>query len=193
MTDITVELIEYKEGRKAGDIQFRALKKEQGQLQFDPPPIIDSSLVDAMVSFGIQRRDAEDLMASHDAGLLRTTIEHVHSRAANKNLPPLESTAAYFRAALKGRFVESEKPRALPRARTSASIQEEAPVDAAVIEAREQVLAKFHSAPDAERSATLESFAIANPAMRAMIKRNPTGKAVLKALAGWLLSTGAAQ
>jgi len=45
LTDITIELVEHKIGRKAGRLQFRVEQSVQPELEFPAPPVVDVELM----------------------------------------------------------------------------------------------------------------------------------------------------
>ncbi|WP_084151143.1 replication initiation protein [Azohydromonas australica] len=100
--DFVLELIEHKEGRRVAELQFRVLRRS-------PPPVevaqarntFDLELVERLRQLGLKEEDADLLYTRTDEALLRATVEHVEQRLRNSALPPLTSTAAYLRDALK--------------------------------------------------------------------------------------------
>lgn len=101
LTDIEIELIERKQGRKVVGLQFRVELKRQPGLEFSPPPVLDGDLIAAIMEYGIGQSDAADMTVKFTEEKLRNAIQVVKDRKAAKNLPPLESDAAYFRWALR--------------------------------------------------------------------------------------------
>src|ERR1017187_1833635 len=93
--------------------QFKIERVEQGALELPPPPVIDTKTVDRIRELGIHQREAEDLFARNDDHLVRKTLDWVQKRMASKTLPAVESPAALFRSALRGRY--ASKPPESPR------------------------------------------------------------------------------
>lgn len=100
LTDINIELIEHKNGRRVEKLQFRVEQTKQAQLEFPAPPIIDMELMTRVMKFGFSQADASDLVAQHSDDVLRTAITRVEARAESKGMTPLETPAGYFRWAL---------------------------------------------------------------------------------------------
>lgn len=97
LTDISIELIEHKNGRRVEKLQFRIEQTKQAQLEFPVPPIIDLELMNRVMNFGFSQSDASDLVAQHSDSVLRAAIIRVESRAESKGMAPLETPAGYFR------------------------------------------------------------------------------------------------
>lgn len=191
LTDVEVELIEHKVGRKVVDLQFRVIKKQQQALQFAPPPIVDATLVRRIMAFGVLKREAEDLIATNDDGFLRATCSYVDERLSNAALPKVASAAAFFRSALRGRYAEGAKNKALPapKARPPARIaaEDKAAGDGAVLAAAQSAAeARLDAMGDDERKELLDSFLDANPAIRSVSKGRMT-KMVRTMLVGWMV------
>ncbi len=187
LTDIIVELIEHKVGRKAADLQFRVRKKTQQQIEFTPDPLIDSALIDAMMELGVAKREAEDLMATHDDVYLRATLRHVSERLLNKQMPEISSPAAFFRAAIKGQYALAKKPQAKIPVVPAPIQKEDALVDADAQARNSAALAEFDALLDEEKDARWNAFLADNPAAaKAYAGRKRFGMVARKAFAVWL-------
>lgn len=100
--ELSLELIEHKEGRRITELQFRVHKKVQAGLGVtDERNPFDLELVDRIRKLGIRPDDADRIYSTTDEGLLRATVEHVEARLRNASLPAVGSSAAYFKDALK--------------------------------------------------------------------------------------------
>ncbi|MGE0314373.1 MAG: RepB family plasmid replication initiator protein [Lautropia sp.] len=106
--EFSLELIEYKRGRKVEELQFRVLPKAQRVFDaIDDPTknVFDLALVERMMKLGMKQDDAQDLYAVTDEAQLRTALEHVEQRARSETLPRLQSSAAYLRDAIRKGYV----------------------------------------------------------------------------------------
>lgn len=103
LTDIEVELIEFKTGKFVRDIQFSVHLKQQARLDMGPPPI-DAGVLSRIAAFGLSISDAERLTARYAESDLLATITLVEDRIAHPTLTPIESPAAYFRKALRDKY-----------------------------------------------------------------------------------------
>jgi hypothetical protein len=101
VTDINVELIEHKQGRRVAELQFRVVPASQESLALSAPPIIDAKLVQRMMAFGLSQEEACNLLASTDESKLKATLELVETRMKNKKAAEITSPAGYFKQALR--------------------------------------------------------------------------------------------
>lgn len=124
--DFSLELIEHKHGRKIEEIQFRVLPRVQqriGEVDNAQRNVFDLELVGNLIELGLKQDEAQDLYATTDEGQLRATIEHVHQRLRSTTLPPLKSSAAYLKDALKKGYsgMKSAAAPELPPSSTAAA------------------------------------------------------------------------
>ena len=101
LTDIQIELIEHKKGRRVERLQFRVEHTKQPQLEFTAPAVIDLELIGKIMKFGFTQHEAADFVAQHSDDKIRTAVNFVQARIEQKNSPALDSVAAYFRWTLK--------------------------------------------------------------------------------------------
>lgn len=102
--DFSLELIEHKQGRKIEEIQFRVTPRVQqriGEVDGAQRNVFDLELVGRLIELGVKQDEAQDIYATTDEGQLRAAIDHVHQRLRSTTLPPLKSSAAYLKDALK--------------------------------------------------------------------------------------------
>jgi hypothetical protein len=97
LTDINIELVEHKNGRRVEKLQFRVEQNLQPQLEFPAPPVIDVELIGRIMKFGFSQSDASDLIAKHPDDVIRAAIARVEIRAESTNMSPLGTPAGYFR------------------------------------------------------------------------------------------------
>lgn len=193
-TDIRVELIEHKAGRRITHLQFRIDRAAQGALELPPPPVIDTKTIDRIRELGINPREAEDIFASHDDRLVRETLDWVRDRMASTTMPRVESPAALFRSALRGRYADSK---AKPARRTLPTSVEG--VQGAIESKQEQsepeaghAMAKFEALPPADRARLLERFAetLKGPLKKTYDTQGMGSPMIRGSLAGWLARNG---
>lgn len=160
LTDIEVELIEHKKGRKVERLQFRVLQTKQAQLDFPSPPVIDVELLERIMKLGFNQGDASDLLAQHGDAKIRASISFVQQRTEAKNAAPLDSPAAYFRWSLtKGNpiAIEQEKPKpstGVPSEPTGPTVMERF-LTARALDA----IALYREMDSGDRDAVFERFA----------------------------------
>jgi hypothetical protein len=188
-TDIRVELIEHKTGRRITHLQFKIDRAAQGALELPPPPVIDTKTIDRIRDLGINPREAEDLFASHDDRLVRETLDWVRDRMENTTMPRVESPAALFRSALRGRYADSKpKPgrKALLAPEAGAQIVIESKSDQPDPEAN-RAMAKFEALPPADRARLLDRFAetLKGPLKKTYDTQGMGSPIIRGSLAGW--------
>lgn len=109
ITDIEVQLIEHKSGRKVDEIQFLVFKKLQETLPLVNTNLIDNCLVEKITKFGISKKESEEIFLSNDFDLLRMTVDFVEARMKSRVAENLGSPAGYFIKALKGKWATLNK------------------------------------------------------------------------------------
>ena len=102
VTNIFVELIEHREGRRVAEIQFRVTERKQPMLALDEHPnVFDSTLIDRMVKIGIPLKEAQSLYADSEENRNRAAFQMTEQRMRSTSLPPVRSAPALFKDALK--------------------------------------------------------------------------------------------
>ncbi|WJF91822.1 replication initiation protein [Paraburkholderia bonniea] len=102
VTNIFVELIEHREGRRVAEIQFRVTERKQPMLALDEHPnVFDSTLVDRMVKIGIPLKEAQTLYADSEENRIRAALQMTEQRMRSTTLPTVRSAPALFKDALK--------------------------------------------------------------------------------------------
>jgi hypothetical protein len=124
ITDIEVELIEHKQGRKVVDLQFRIRLNDQSALDLPAPPLIDAVMIERLMSLGLSQDEATGVFVSHEDATLRATLDLVEERMRSTSVPPLDSPAAYFKTALRNRYA---LPKQVARQTASKAARETAP------------------------------------------------------------------
>lgn len=196
-TDIRVELIEHRDGRRVTDIQFQVEQAKQQQLELPAPPIIDGQLLTTLGGFGIHSKEAEDLLASTEDTLLRATVKWVEMRILDPKLPPVINPASLFRSALRGRYTEGQQLALDNKAKAAAgqviktaakhpksSLAEQSRIDAVAARVR-AALARYDILSAEEQDSLNAEFRRANPAL-ARVKTG--GGAFRKAMGAYMVS-----
>ncbi|MBP8199096.1 MAG: replication initiation protein [Azonexus sp.] len=165
VTDLRIELIEFKEGRWVKELQFTVELSKQSAFDLDPPPI-DNALLSRITALGVSTAEAEKLIQKHGEDDLRNNLAVVEERLAKTSLPELESPAAYLKTALKnqygaGRKAKTEAVELKAKKTAEAEAKRKATVEAEdglrrsqANEARDQ----FDNLPPAEQEALLATF-----------------------------------
>ncbi|WP_250490503.1 replication initiation protein [Caballeronia sp. INML2] len=122
VTNIFVELVEHREGRRVAEIQFRVTERKQPMLALDEHPnVFDSTLVDRMVKIGIPLKDAQTLYADSEENRIRAALQMTEQRMRSTTLPPVRSAAALFKDALKKGYAPPVE--ALPPATSGTAVR----------------------------------------------------------------------
>jgi len=107
VTDINVELIEHKQGRRVGSLQFRVTPARQESLALSAPPIIDGELIQRMMELGLSQEDACNVLATTEDGKLRATLDLTENRVRNTKAAAVGSPAGYFKQALRDGYASN--------------------------------------------------------------------------------------
>nr|WP_248322852.1 replication initiation protein [Caballeronia sp. Sq4a] len=142
VTNIFVELVEHREGRRVAEIQFRVTERKQPMLALDEHPnVFDSTLVDRMVKIGIPLKEAQTLYADSEENRIRAALLMTEQRMRSTTLPPVRSAAALFKDALKKGYAPPVD--ALPSAANGASTRAGAPSASAADDLKARLLGEF--------------------------------------------------
>jgi hypothetical protein len=101
VTDIDVELIEYKEGRRVAEIQFKVYQKAQASFELPLAPIINMAVIQRIMALGISKEESSIIYSSYDENVVIAHLDYVEGRQKNSSIQPLDSPAAYFKSAIK--------------------------------------------------------------------------------------------
>ncbi|BAO87917.1 replication initiation protein [Caballeronia cordobensis] len=142
VTNIFVELVEHREGRRVAEIQFRVTERKQPMLALDEHPnVFDSTLVDRMVKIGIPLKDAQTLYADSEENRIRAALQMTEQRMRSTSLPPVRSAAALFKDALKKGYAPPVE--ALPPATTGTPARAPGAAGAAADDLKARLLSEF--------------------------------------------------
>lgn len=107
VTDINVELIEHKQGRRVASLQFKVVPAQQESLALSAPPVIDGELVKRMMALGLSQEDACNILATTEDGKLRATLDLTETRLRNPKAAKVTSPAGYFKQALRDGYASN--------------------------------------------------------------------------------------
>lgn len=182
-TDIRIELVEHKVGRAVADLQFMVSHAPQGNLELPPAPLVNGKLLDRLEAFGLSHRESLDYLGREPEDHLIATAQLVEDRIANTKLDPLASPAAYFRSALKQRYVETTAKKPTPK-KTTPALPKPEPKDNPELTARiDKALCRFDALPVDVQEALILKFKQEQPSHRAL---KPSGKVFRRIIALWL-------
>jgi hypothetical protein len=116
VTDLSVQLVEYKAGRFISDLQFKIERKVQQEgLPAGPVEPLDLSLLSKARSLGIDERSSEQLLDQFGDALMRVGLDLLEKRITSAYPEPLREPGRYLQTVL-----AAERRRA---AQTSESIR----------------------------------------------------------------------
>lgn len=123
-TDIVVELIEHKNGRRVDRLQFKVDIVKQTNLNVPMQLVFDSGLLQSIMSNGFSETEAKDFVADHGEEKIRLALVLVKARAENQKLTPLVSLPAYFRWQLREMPKQTESATDVPKPQLPANTTE---------------------------------------------------------------------
>lgn len=186
VTDIDVELIETKKGRKVEDIQFRVqLKAQASLLETGAAIVIDSSVIERMLRLGISEADAKEYYSNNEEKILLATIDFVEKRI--KKGPNVDAPAGYFRTALQKRFATTA-PVAQALDKPKSNVRPRKGFRERFIAARNQEALRYYTELSSQEQTALytEFSADADRSIRPHLKKGLNSPVVSAAFSDWL-------
>ncbi|WP_225721836.1 replication initiation protein [Candidatus Vallotiella sp. (ex Adelges kitamiensis)] len=102
VTNINIELMEHREGRRISEIQFRVVERKKPITAIDKHQnMFDSTLIDRMLRLGIPLKDAQTMYNNNEENHIRAALQMTEQRICSTTLPVVRSAAALFKDALK--------------------------------------------------------------------------------------------
>ncbi len=103
ITDIEIELMEYKEGKSIADLQFQVRHKAQTSLPLkSPPKPVDLSIIKKAQELGITEDKMEELLSKHGDENVRQGLIELETRMASAFPAPIRDPHRYLKASLSG-------------------------------------------------------------------------------------------
>ena len=96
ITDHTVELLEYKNGRSVAEVQFTITRKPEAKTEEEVDPIV----LQAVTKLGVLPSEARRLMNEYGSERVQQALTYIKERMAKRNAPPVDNVGAYFRRTL---------------------------------------------------------------------------------------------
>lgn len=101
ITDIEVELIEHKLGRRVQQLQFRVAFKPDTQNESRTPFTIDLSLLEKLMALGMTQQEGSNVIGEYSDEKITQALAVVEARVSSASGGPIHSKVAYLRWALK--------------------------------------------------------------------------------------------
>lgn len=103
ITDIEIELVEYKDGKSISDLQFFVKTKAQVQLPLKTPPKpVDLSLIKKAVNLGVSEEKAEELFNKFGDAAMRDGLVDLEGRVSSAFPSPVRDPYRYLKAIMSG-------------------------------------------------------------------------------------------
>jgi len=103
ITDIEIELIEYKEGKSISELQFSVRHKAQVPLPLKTPPKpVDLTTIKTAVDLGISEEKVEELLTKHSEDDVRQGLQELKLRMERDFPGPVRDPHRYLKAILAG-------------------------------------------------------------------------------------------
>lgn len=103
ITDIDIELVEYKDGKSTSDLQFLVKIKAQVQLPLkNPPKPLDLSMIKKAVDLGVGEEKAEELSNKFGESAVRDGLLSLEGRVASAFPEPVRDPYRYLKSLLSG-------------------------------------------------------------------------------------------
>jgi hypothetical protein len=103
ITDIEIELVEYKDGKSISDLQFLVRPKAQVQLPLKTPPKpVDLAIIKKAVDLGISDDKAEELAVQFGEAAILEGLTALEGRVATSFPEPIRDSYRYLKAMLSG-------------------------------------------------------------------------------------------
>lgn len=196
VTDLKIELLERKLGRRVEEIQFRVERPQKKRLLLADANIIDCDILDRMVKIGVSKEEAAKLYQKHDQCKLKSTVTWVEQRLKASSKERIRSPVALLKDALTKGYVGSES--------TAVAIKEIACVGSpnaeptypqtgvqskleGALSPQQLILDRFDNLPDEQQAALVNSCIMESASyIAALGLKNPKGKMFRISLAKWL-------
>lgn len=157
VTDIEVELIEHKVGRRVQQLQFRVEFKPETQNEVRAPFTIDLSLLEKLMALGMRQQEASNVIGEYPDEKITQALAVVAARVSSANGAPVNSKVAYLRWALKSDAKLPDK-KTEPKIKSGA-VREGPSLLERFLAARAKLALDVFKEMDAEqRTATYEQF-----------------------------------
>jgi hypothetical protein len=157
VTDIEVELIEHKQGRRVHQLQFRVGFKPEAQNEPRAPFAIDLTLLEKLMALGMTQQEASNVIGEFPDEKISQALAVVDARVTSASGSPVNSKVAYLRWALKS---DAKLPDKKAGTKLKAGTAAEGPtlLERFLAARARLALDVFREMDDEQRSTTFEQF-----------------------------------
>lgn len=96
VTDHTVELLEYKNGRSVAEVQFTITRKPEAKVEEEFDPVT----LQSVTKLGVLPSEARRLITEYGQERVQQAVAYIKERMSKRNAPPVDNVGAYFRRTL---------------------------------------------------------------------------------------------
>jgi hypothetical protein len=157
VTDIEVELIEHKLGRRVQQLQFRVAFKPDTQQESRAPFTIDLTLLEKLMALGMTQQEASNVIGEYPDEKIAQALAVVEARVSSVNGGPIHSKAAYLRWALKSEAKLPDK-KAEPTLKTGSAAEGPTLLERFLAARAKLALDVFKEMDAEQRSAAYDQF-----------------------------------
>ena len=117
ITDIEVELVEYKNGKSISEVQFLVRAKAQVYLPLskNPPRPVDLLLIKQAVELGISDTKADELVGHFGEAAVRAGLKSLQGRVATSFPEPVRDPFRYLKSILSGEQIKQAAELLMPQ------------------------------------------------------------------------------
>jgi hypothetical protein len=110
ISDLDIELVEHKQGRAIGEIQFRTQAKRQSSLALSHrPPPVDLAVIQRAIKLGVNEEIAERMASEFGESALRSGLDSLEKRKAKSFPDQVKDAGRYLRAIMPGEAAQASK------------------------------------------------------------------------------------
>lgn len=112
LTDIEVELVEHKQGRRVAEIQFKTKRKPQALPLADAAPVEPrTEYVEEMVKIGVAELVARDIESRYPQSEITKYLDMTHKGMKKQGRGKIEEPAAFFVSAIRNKYADAKPVR----------------------------------------------------------------------------------
>jgi len=110
VTDMDVELVEHRIGRRMDELQFRVSRKQQPALPLAHQPEFDLSLIGEAIRLGVGQMAAETLLTRYGLAAFRAALKELGERLQQRRGQAVEQPERWLTAVLRNGKLASNQP-----------------------------------------------------------------------------------
>jgi len=187
ISDLVMQCLVFKNGRTVTHLQFRIERKRQHDFEFPPENIVNSSLADKLIKFGLNHNAALKVVTDYDDEAIEAALSATSARAQKKNERPLNSPAAYFLFLLRNGHIQPDAVKKLSNTQKKKNAEvatQEKEQRAADLKRAKETIKLFDDLSENEQNRFIEEFRVAvvdhNPALTTAFRKEGINAMLIK-------------